>query len=288
MLEAVKRCVGEVSAHVFMTDDAPVYVNAWRKVMLDVRHQLLCAWHVDRAFRLNLAKVKGAENKAMMYGILRTVMDERNKETFHRLLDGLNSSMERNEDLREFAEYFTRYYVPRVQLWARTYREGLGINTNMHLESLHKVLKHIYMQGKRVQRVDRAIGTIVKMTRDKVYFRMISLARGRTVSQSRRGLFQRHKRGAELAQDVVQMEQGMYLVPAADGDEHIARLEYFGQRMTRVINFQLLPCFTQQQDGKQARALCEMPVVRANWVDGGTMPVEHVAGRTIVSHSIPC
>ena len=94
----------------------------------------------------------------------------------------------------------------------------MGLNTNMHLESLHKVLKHIYMQGKRVQRVDRVVSALTKMTRDKIYSRMISLARGRTVSRSRRGFFQRHMRGAELASDV-QMEQGVYLVPAADGEE---------------------------------------------------------------------
>ena len=117
---------------------------------------------MDRTFRQNLAKVKGTENKAMMYGVLRTVMDERDKATFHKLLDSLVKSMERNEDLLDFKEYFARYHVPRVQLWARSYREGLGLNTNMHLESLHKVLKHIYMQGKRVQRVDRVIGALVK------------------------------------------------------------------------------------------------------------------------------
>ena len=222
-LEAVKRGVGEVMAHVFMTDDAPVYVNAWRKVMGDVEHQLLCAWHVDRAFRQNLAKVRGAENKAMMYGVLRTVMDERDKDTFHKLLDGLRKAMEANEDLVDFGDYFERYYVPRVRLWASAYREGLGLNTNMHLESLHKVLKHIYMQGKRVQRVDKVIGALVKMTRDKIFSRMISLARGRTVSQSRRGFFQRHRRGAELAQDVVQMEQGVYLVPSSDDDDHVVK-----------------------------------------------------------------
>ena len=93
----------------------------------------------------------------------------------------------------------------------------------MHLESLHKVLKHIYMQGKRVQRVDRVIGALVKMTRDKVFSRMTSLARGRTVNQSRRGFFQRHRRGADLVQDVVQMEHGIYLVPSAEGDEHVVK-----------------------------------------------------------------
>ena len=34
-LDTIKRCVGQINAHVFMTDDAPVYINAW-KVMGDV------------------------------------------------------------------------------------------------------------------------------------------------------------------------------------------------------------------------------------------------------------
>ena len=78
----------------------------------------------------------------------------------------------------------------------------------MHLESLHKVLKHIYMQGKRVQRVDRVVSALTKMTRDKIYSRMISLARGRTVSHSRRGFFQRHMRGAELASVLSRWSRG--------------------------------------------------------------------------------
>lgn len=29
-----------------------------------------------------------------------------------------------------------------------------GLNTNMHVESLHKVSKHIYLKGKRIKRLD--------------------------------------------------------------------------------------------------------------------------------------
>ena len=93
--------------------------------------------------------------------------------------------MDLNEDLGDFGDYSAHYYVHRVQLWVRSYQHAFGIPSEGSEALLHA--------RKRVQRVDRMIGAPLKIIRDKIYSRMISLARGRTASRSRRGFFQRHK-----------------------------------------------------------------------------------------------
>jgi hypothetical protein len=47
----------------------------------------------------------------------------------------------------------------------------------MYLESFHKVLKHIYLIGKRVKRLDKTINALMKYSRDSLYKRLIKLSK---------------------------------------------------------------------------------------------------------------
>ena len=91
----------------------------------------------------------------------------------------------------------------------------------MHLESMHKVLKHIYFDGKRITRIDKVCHRLLKLVRDKVFSRLISLARNRTVSLSNRGFHERHRRGKQMLDDghVTQMEQGIWLVTSSKSED---------------------------------------------------------------------
>ena len=58
------RFLGEIQPNIFMSDLAAAYFNAWVSVMGDgVTQHLFCAWHVDRAWQSNIAKVKGSEKQ---------------------------------------------------------------------------------------------------------------------------------------------------------------------------------------------------------------------------------
>jgi len=46
--EKIKVKVGIINSKVFMSDDAPAFYNAWSGVMGNVKHQLLCSWHVNK------------------------------------------------------------------------------------------------------------------------------------------------------------------------------------------------------------------------------------------------
>ena len=42
--------------------------------------------------------------------------------------------------------------VHHPQLWAYCYHIGLHVHHNLHLEAMHRVLKHVHMQGHKVKR----------------------------------------------------------------------------------------------------------------------------------------
>ncbi|XP_074596218.1 uncharacterized protein LOC141851373 [Brevipalpus obovatus] len=83
------------------------------------------------------------------------------------------------------------------ETWALCYRKGLHVNTNMHLENMHRQvpgnpiihddklfcpfnsqLKHIYMDGKKVKRLDKSIQSLMDMLRDYAHRRVIKIRKG--------------------------------------------------------------------------------------------------------------
>jgi len=47
----------------------------------------------------------------------------------------------------------------------------------MYLESFHKTLKHIYLEGKKVKRLDKTINALMKLTGDSFFQRLIKLTK---------------------------------------------------------------------------------------------------------------
>ncbi|KAJ4425655.1 hypothetical protein ANN_27851 [Periplaneta americana] len=77
----------------------------------------------------------------------------------------------------EFAAYFRENYLKNVTSWAYCYRVNSGLNTNMHIERMHRTLKYIYLHGKNVKRLDKAINALISFMRDKLYDRLIVLTK---------------------------------------------------------------------------------------------------------------
>lgn len=58
-VDCIKEKVGHIHAKVFMSDDAEQYYAAWSSVMDSTStKKLLCAWHVDRAWRGKIHLIK--------------------------------------------------------------------------------------------------------------------------------------------------------------------------------------------------------------------------------------
>ena len=142
-LAVIKESLG-TALHdvVFMSDDREVYINAWTAVMGPPAHRLLCAWHIDRAWRRNLTRIiinnnnnnnKGdRELKAVVYKMLRELMEITSPEEFSSKLAEFLSAAEEDSKTADFGQYFRKEYGQRPELWAYCYRVGLRVHHNMH------------------------------------------------------------------------------------------------------------------------------------------------------------
>lgn len=131
-------------------------------------------------------------NQAMVYKQLRTLLQETDEIAFTIMLDEFLRQLMNDPDAQPFLEYFVNCYANKALLWAYCYRMHTGINTNMHIERMHKTLKYIYLNGKNVQRLDKAISAIMKFVRDKLFDELIALHRGK-ISSKIKELRVRHK-----------------------------------------------------------------------------------------------
>lgn len=232
--DKIKKKVGYICTRIFMSDDAPAFYNAWLCIMGNVEHRLLCTWHVDKNWRKNLNKICGGqEKKILVYKTLRALLQisdiNKFEESLHKFLEDLYADL----DTKEFAQYFEAHYVNRPQTWAYCYRVGLGINTNMYLESFHKVLKHIYLEGKKVKRLDKTINAVLKYTRDCLFKRAIKL-----IKKAPNERIQRIKNSHKLSENIVREmiehledeEQKSWLVQSSSSTDQKYRVIQVGEK----------------------------------------------------------
>lgn len=145
-----------------MSDMAECFFNAWLVEMKQPKCRLYCTWYVDRAWRKNLTKVKSKEKQAEVYKIIRTLLHEKDAKAFENICESAINQMSADEQTCEFANYFVSQYGNCVQSWAYCHRIHAGVNTNMHIERMHRTLKHIYLQGKKVKRLDKSLYALMK------------------------------------------------------------------------------------------------------------------------------
>lgn len=87
--------------------------------------------------------------------------------------------MRNDADTKDFAHYFDEHYANVAERWAYCYRLHCGINTNMHLERMHRTIKHIYLHGQKVKRLDKGINAIMQFLKDKLFERLITQNKGK-------------------------------------------------------------------------------------------------------------
>ena len=71
------------------------------------------------------------------------------------------------------------------------------VNTNMHLESFHRLLKVVYLQGKQNRRLDHLISIVLKVARDKGFERIKKMHKG-NISHRASELNRRHQKAEEM------------------------------------------------------------------------------------------
>jgi len=140
--------------------------------MGEVQH----TWHVDKNFKKNLTLVNGTvELKSQVYKCIRTLLQETSQEVFYELLPKAIEQLLNNENTIRFGQYFIKEYTSRHAMWSYAFRTGCGINTNMKLEAMHRVLKDIYMKGLKGKRLDTLIAILLKMSQRSLFKRLTQL-----------------------------------------------------------------------------------------------------------------
>ena len=189
-LKAIKQRTGNISPQWFMTDDAQQYYTAWIAIFgSNSTNKLLCAWHIDRAWRKALQNnIKEKDRQIEVYHQLRVLLMEIEESKFRLMLQEFLSYTQKY--YHAFYTYFSKNYSNRVQQWASCYRAHAIVNTNMFLEAFHRVLKVVYLTKKHNRRIDFLLMTLLKISRDKAFERLHKLETGKTTHR----LCEIHKR----------------------------------------------------------------------------------------------
>lgn len=106
-----------------------------------------------------------------VYRELRTLMQETDVNAFSLMIEKCINNILADPDTFEFGKYFQMQYANKVTSWAYAYRLNSGLNTNMHIERMHRTIKYMYLKGKNIKRLDKAIHAILRFVRDKMFQR---------------------------------------------------------------------------------------------------------------------
>ncbi len=163
-----------------MSDDAEQIFTAWKAVFGHGQtKKLLCAWHVDRAWRRALRdSIPNRNKQTEVYHQLRLLLSECDKSKFHLMLQQFLTYISTHE--KKFFLYFQSFYTTRFDQWASAFRSRTTVNTNMFTEAFHRTLKVVYLQSKQNRRMDYLLTTLLKLARDKAFERFVKLEKGKT------------------------------------------------------------------------------------------------------------
>ncbi|GFY15027.1 uncharacterized protein TNCV_4492801 [Trichonephila clavipes] len=174
----------EDDPQVFLSDHDAAFWNAWQRVFGDVKCNLLCSWHVSRSWNMNLSS-KDPELRKEMKNKLTTLVSEIDEPTFERIYDDFVQNYTKNEESKNFVEYFVKNYGGRKEKWAYCHRIGCGISVNMNLERWHRLLKYEEGNGKTIKRLDKSLSMVLNaiskkltMERGKLTYKILLRFRG--------------------------------------------------------------------------------------------------------------
>ncbi|XP_070385051.1 uncharacterized protein [Dermacentor albipictus] len=137
----------KVAAKTLISDDASQFYKAWSRVIGAAKQKLLCAWHVDNNWRKKTLECVEKQLRPHVYHSVWLLLEFLAEKAFEDYFKQFLSSEE--EKLRDFLKYFKDHYAVRPQEWAYRFRTRAAVNTNMHLESKHRTLKHTMLERKQ-------------------------------------------------------------------------------------------------------------------------------------------
>ncbi|XP_044747184.1 uncharacterized protein LOC123308540 [Coccinella septempunctata] len=201
-----------------MTDDDAKYFNAWCQEMVkdEKPRRLLCTWHVIKNWNIQgRNKIKKIEIRKGMKYRMRHILKETDQTKFLELKEEYFKYLE-EECEYDFLKYLQKHYfqsIERIMMWSHCYRINVGINTNMAIESLNKVIKYNKMKGKQNLRIEKLLDLLEDLVQDKMWKKIIDLERPNANSyQSRVGREAHIKAENEVKDKVIVLDSGEFKV----------------------------------------------------------------------------
>uniref|UniRef100_A0A0A9Z9U1 C2H2-type domain-containing protein n=1 Tax=Lygus hesperus TaxID=30085 RepID=A0A0A9Z9U1_LYGHE len=164
----VQSLGGPLECKMFMSDVSNMYYDAWCSSMHVPSSRFFCSWHVDRAWRKFLMKIKNSEKRAYAYKIAKALAMDRNREQFEQEMNSAITDLKTDSETVQFAEFLQGEFS-RSYCWAHCYRSDGFLEKNSPLESISKAIKNVFLQGKKCKRLDKSLSDLMKLTRDKLF-----------------------------------------------------------------------------------------------------------------------
>ncbi|GFY15083.1 uncharacterized protein TNCV_4493361 [Trichonephila clavipes] len=184
---------------------------------------------VGRGIDLGRMKITREEKEDI---IVRSLLVKTDEAAFDIMLNEALKMFDEKEEMKEFKRYFEQTYSKQSEVWAYCHRKWYAINTNIHIESMHRTIKYVYLQGKKVKRFDKTLFSLMKFVRDRVFDQLISVEVSSKISQLRK----RHKVGQSLTSLCVQNNEEWSVSSTRDEEMIICEDRNILQKEAHVDN----------------------------------------------------
>ncbi|KAJ8913914.1 hypothetical protein NQ315_005711 [Exocentrus adspersus] len=199
--------------------------NAWTKVMCTAspprRH--LCRWHVIKNWNIQgRSKIKNSEIKKDMKRNMRKILKETDVRKFIEYKENYFNCLQ-DEGETDFLNYLQKFYFQTaecVMMWAHCHRINAGINTNMTIESLNKLLKYNKMCGQRNIRVEKLLDLLDEIVDEKMWKKIIYSERPNSNNYQHKITMESHKKAEHMSDMVETSECGFKVQSCSEKDKY--------------------------------------------------------------------
>uniref|UniRef100_A0AAR5PBG9 RGS domain-containing protein n=1 Tax=Dendroctonus ponderosae TaxID=77166 RepID=A0AAR5PBG9_DENPD len=167
------------------------------------------------------SKIKNPDVKRNMKMKLRTIITETDVIQFAEKTEEYFEHL-RVEGETDFLKYLQNYYFQneeRIMMWAHCYRINAGINTNMALESLNRVLKYDTLSGNCNIRIEKLLDMLEELVADKMWKIIVDTERPNANNYHHKVIVEAHKKAEQLMGHVQMIGCGKFEVQSGSENE---------------------------------------------------------------------
>ncbi|XP_052126912.1 uncharacterized protein LOC113202560 [Frankliniella occidentalis] len=211
----------DISINCCITDDDPALINSLNSGLgLSIWH-ILCIWHIHRTLQANIRiHIKDTDLVQEIYVVMCSMIDARTEEEFKKLESAFKLTYFNVSP--GLSNYMTVTFLPKAKKWAKCFRQDYhgNVDTTMHVESFHNILKTGYLNRKPNKRVDDLLDLLLDVEED-YYVRYKNAMMTESLSdQDFDAILKRHDRGLKISDlDVTNISRDLWQVKSQGTDE---------------------------------------------------------------------